>query len=288
MEQKLIEIIYDKFGEEYGFELPEDKLFFERISDASRKAIIELNSINRTEINIPSITSDSSGPLRIKFSVTKDFINNYSVELLKENWISRPNIFFPDKKIFGIGFHKTGTTTLDKALTLLGYNVTGKKLDLVEDIKQNNYNSIIKLVNEFDAFQDNPWPLLYRFLDKQFPNSKFILTIRDDEKWLKSIVNFFGEKDTEMRKWIYGVGHPKGNEEIYLNKYKKHNNDVKDYFKNRKEDLLIIDYSKGSSWEKICNFVEKEIPNKPFPHEKKTNYSEKKLLKKIYNKLVKK
>ena len=69
MEQKLIKIIYDKFGEEYGYDLPEDKLIFERISDASRKAIIELNNMNRTEVNIPFIHSDSTGPLHILFSV---------------------------------------------------------------------------------------------------------------------------------------------------------------------------------------------------------------------------
>lgn len=191
-------------------------------------------------------------------------------------------------KIFGIGFHKTGTSTLDKALSLLGYNVTGKQLHLVEELKQNNYNSIIKLGNKFDAFQDNPWPILYEPLDKYFPDSKFILTIREDEKWLKSIVNFFGEQNTEMRKWIYGIGHPKENEEIYLNRYKKHNNDVIEYFKNRPDDLLIIDFSEGNSWKKICCFLGKEIPNDPFPHEKKTDYSNTSFIKQVYKKIAKK
>ncbi|RLD45736.1 MAG: hypothetical protein DRJ05_00225 [Bacteroidetes bacterium] len=175
-------------------------------------------------------------------------------------------------KIFGIGFHKTGTKTLKSSFEMLGYKVTGYRKDLLEPIKRKKYKAISRVVKEHDAFQDNPWPLLYKTLDKKFPGSKFILTIRDDEKWIKSVVNFFGNESTDMRKWIYGIGYPSGNEELYLRVYKKHNADVKEYFKNRPNDLLLIDLTTGEGWEKICPFLGKQIPKKNFPHINKGIY----------------
>ena len=69
-----------------------------------------------------------------------------------------------------------------------------------------------------------------------------------------------------MRNWIYGIGYPLGNEELYVEVYRKHIADVKEYFKNRPDDLLVIDVTSGDGWEKLCNFLEKEIPRKAFPH----------------------
>ena len=68
-------------------------------------------------------------------------------------------------------------------------------------------------LDRYDAFQDNPWPLLYRELDERCPGSRFVLTLRPTQDWLDSVVHHFGAKDTPMREWIYGVGHPLGNEE---------------------------------------------------------------------------
>ena len=182
------------------------------------------------------------------------------------------------QKVFGIGFHKTGTTTLKQALSILGYKVTGPNLDFVTDLKQNNYSRILKHAKEYDAFQDNPWPSVYKKLDDNFPTSKFILTIRENNKWIRSISNFFGNKNSEMREWIYGVGHPKGNEEDYLRIYSQHNLEVIDYFHSRPDDLLVIDFTKGKCWEKICRFLDMGIPEKPFPHAKRTTYSKKERL----------
>jgi len=168
-------------------------------------------------------------------------------------------------KIFGIGFHKTGTSSLGDALEVLGYKVCGSRTDLAGDLMKGNLEPAFNIVELFDAFQDNPWPILYRELDKKFPNSKFILTIRDSDKWLESSVNYFGYSNTKMREWIYGVGHPKGNEQIFLNRYNKHNKEVLDYFKDRPNDLLIFSLENGDGWEKICSFLDKKIPSVPFP-----------------------
>jgi hypothetical protein len=169
-------------------------------------------------------------------------------------------------KIFGIGFHKTGTKTLQYSLEALGFNVCGPRQDLLGAVKREKYRAVFRVVNNFDAFQDNPWPVLYEKLDKKFPDSKFILTVRDEDKWIKSIINHFGSVDSNMRRWIYGIGYPLGNEELYLKVYKKHNAEVMEYFSARPNDLLIIDLTAGEGWEKICPFLGKQIPEKDFPH----------------------
>jgi lysyl-tRNA synthetase class I len=127
------------------------------------------------------------------------------------------------------------------------------------------------LVEHFDAFQDNPWPIIYKELDEKYPNSKFILTVRDSESWLVSQVKHFGRKKTPMRKWIYGVGCPKGNETIYIERFKNHNKEVLEYFKNRPEDLLTMDLAKEGGWEKLCIFLVKNIQTTTFPHENKAS-----------------
>jgi len=172
-------------------------------------------------------------------------------------------------KVFGIGFHKTGTTTLEKVLQELGYHVCGPRRDLLKYITKNDYEPIFKIMENFDAFQDNPWPLLYQELDKKIPGSKFILTIRETNKWYESAFKHFGQQQTDMQRYIYGDVNDSNQESIYKARYDKHNEEVIEYFESRKDDLLIIDWSKEMDWERICRFLNKPIPNKPLPHANK-------------------
>ncbi len=174
-------------------------------------------------------------------------------------------------KIFCIGYHKTGTTSLDAALRQLGYNVCGAETGLAATLFENNLDPVWELVEEYDAFHDNPWAVLYKELDEQYPNSKFILTTRKNDAWLNSIVRHFGKTHSEMRRWIYGVGFPKGNEKIYLEKYVKHNADVKSYFEDRKDDLLEVSWEEGNGWKELCRFLEQPIPDLIFPHQNRAN-----------------
>lgn len=172
-------------------------------------------------------------------------------------------------KVFCIGFHKTGTTSLAVALEALGYRVTGPNGVRNPGIADNVLSMAFRLVRKFDAFQDNPWPIIYKELDRKYPGSKFILTVRDTRSWMDSQIKHFGHRETEMRKWIYGVGCPQGNEEIYARRYDEHNRDVLRYFEGRPGDLLVLDLAQGDGWEKLCPFLGKPIPGSPFPHANK-------------------
>jgi hypothetical protein len=170
-------------------------------------------------------------------------------------------------KVFCIGFHKTGTSSMTVALRKLGYRVTGPNGVHDPNIADNLWNVIDEALASFDAFQDNPWPLVYKELDQRLPGSKFILTERDPEAWLRSQVKHFGTRTTPMRQLIYGehAGCPEGNESVYIERYRAHGREVRDYFKDRPQDLLIMDVTAGDGWEVLCQFLGHDAPDEPFP-----------------------
>src|SRR3990172_4553355 len=95
------------------------------------------------------------------------------------------------QKVFGLGFHKTGTSSLASALHVLGYKVCGQQNNLANDLTNGNIQSFIDLAKNYDGFEDDPWHLLYKEMDLAFPNSKFVLTDRDVDSWYKSCQNHF-------------------------------------------------------------------------------------------------
>jgi len=180
-------------------------------------------------------------------------------------------------KVFCIGSHKTGTTSLELALKKLGYRVTGSFGTKDPDIASKVHEMAYARVAEYDAFEDNPWPVLYKELDDRFPGSRFVLTRRPAAAWIRSMVKDFATTETPMRRWIYGddAGCPEGNEDIYIARYERHNKEVLEYFEDRPNDLLVFDLPKGDGWNKLCPFLGHDIPDEPFPHANKASLSRK-------------
>jgi hypothetical protein len=168
-------------------------------------------------------------------------------------------------KVFGIGFHKTATTSLKRALAHLGYRVTGPNGTDDGDIARNALPMCLDLAERFDGFQDNPWPLVYREMDVRYPGSKFVLTIRPTDRWIDSVVRHFGTTDTPMREWIYGVGHPAGFEDVYIERYERHNREVREHFADRPGDLLVLDITAGEGWDELSPFLGLATPDVEFP-----------------------
>jgi hypothetical protein len=171
-----------------------------------------------------------------------------------------------DRKVFGIGFQKTGTTSLGLALEELGYRVCGKVGVHRRKIGSRALDLACARLEDYDAFQDNPWPLLYRELDTRCPGSRFILTTRPSHRWIQSVCRHFGETSTPMREWIYGAGSPLGNEDVYLQRYEAHNAAVREYFASRPSDLLELPMGEQDGWNELCEFLGHPVPQSPFPH----------------------
>lgn len=168
-------------------------------------------------------------------------------------------------KVFGIGFQKTATSSLGKALEMLGYRVHGPFGWMEPDIQDTALKRARSLVQQHDAFQDFPWALLYKELDVDFPDAKFVLTIRDEEKWFESMKTHFGIRATPMREWVYGVPYPRGQRDIYIQRYRRHNEEVMSYFQDRPNDLLVMNITEGDAWNTLCPFLGHEVPEVDFP-----------------------
>lgn len=204
-------------------------------------------------------------------------------------------------KIFCIGANKTGTTSLSKTFNDWHFIVGNQReAELIAlDHYTNDVSKIIKYCRSAEVFQDVPFslPNAYIYLDKAFPKSKFILTVRDNkDMWYNSCVKFhsklFGDgvntpnwHDIEkfnyikpgwplrMQKKMYGLNE---NESPYdyekLTKfYERHIIDVKKYFQDRPEDLLIINLSNENSLEELKRFLNINSNLQAFPWENKTS-----------------
>jgi chaperone protein DnaK len=70
-DMRLVEYLADEFKKEQGIDLRKDKLALQRLKEAAEKAKIELSSAQQTEINLPYITADASGPKHLALKLTR-------------------------------------------------------------------------------------------------------------------------------------------------------------------------------------------------------------------------
>ena len=188
-------------------------------------------------------------------------------------------------KVFGIGLSRTGTTSLTDALKYLGYrsihfphdSVTMR--EVISYLRMPEAELRLTILNEVDALTDTPITCTFRALDQAYAESKFILTERDEDAWLASCERYWAEvleplmaiRDRNTVAYIqavntatYGIQYFEPSQ--FSETRRCHSDIVREYFQNRPEDLLVVDLSEGSAWEKVCHFLDESIPNVAFPH----------------------
>lgn len=193
-----------------------------------------------------------------------------------------------DGKVFGIGFHKTGTTSLHVFLKILGYNgihwpdrvqgVHYQKLCIPALHDRNRIVDILMPVfSQYETFTDVPVPALYRELDQRFPGSRFILLERESEEWWESLARHWHLSSSGKRildpyeylQYNYEGTAPLNritmdSKEEILQRYKNHNERVKKYFNERTDSLLAISMDDPDKAGKIANFLQSNyIPQYP-------------------------
>ena len=203
-------------------------------------------------------------------------------------------------KIICAGWGRTGTRSLKRSLEVL----TGQPSYHMQNILLNKkdaklwHNSIFKHKGEFDwekiysgygACLDFPSCNYYQELMEAYPEAKVILTVRDDESWIKSwnvlnnqILNSFTFKflakipntsfylqkqiHNEMILGIRGAFQGAKNDEERKNKFNEWNQSVIDYVP--KDRLLVYQVKEG--WGPICNLLNVPVPDMSFPYLNKT------------------
>ncbi len=84
-DQKIMDWLIKEFKKEQGIDLAKDQLALQRIKEAGEKAKIELSTAMETEINLPFITSDSSGPKHFYLKLTRAQLENLVEEYIKKS-----------------------------------------------------------------------------------------------------------------------------------------------------------------------------------------------------------
>jgi hypothetical protein len=194
--------------------------------------------------------------------------------------LSAPVSFAPiPTRVFGIGMQKTGTTSLHEAFQMLGFDSGHwKSAEWARTIwwEMNKWGR--SRTAELDnALSDNPIPLLYEKLDKAYPGSKFILTVRDEDEWIRSMENFW-TYEGNPRRWTWDVdgfshkmhgiiyGQVEFDEEIFRERYRKHNAEVESYFKGR-ADFLRLKVDQGTTMTELSTFLGCPVMDMKFPHQ---------------------
>jgi hypothetical protein len=185
-------------------------------------------------------------------------------------------------RIFGIGMHKTGTTSLHEALKILGFeSAHWWSAHWAKAIWTEMKEGRSLTLEKHYALTDLPITILYRELDKAYPGSKFILTTRNESKWLTSVKKHWDHNYNQFRsswdkdpfthkihKELYGCKNP--TDDIFLERFRRHNAEVAEYFKERPNDLLTINVDKNPTWDGLCNFLDRRVPVVEYPRMYKT------------------
>ena len=82
IDQKIMDWVCDEFKKEQGIDLKQDKMALQRLRDAAEKAKKELSTVSQTEISLPFITADASGPKHLSMTLTRAKLEQLSADLL--------------------------------------------------------------------------------------------------------------------------------------------------------------------------------------------------------------
>lgn len=171
-------------------------------------------------------------------------------------------------KIVGIGMNKTGTTTLSVCLTYLGYRHLSCHRPSFERLCDGDTEAVLRTMERYDSFEDWPWPLMYREIDRRFPDARFILTTRKDpDTWFQSLCRYAARTGpTDYRRHVYGHALPDGHRDDHVRVYVEHNEAVRRHFRDRPHKLLELCWELGDGWPELCGFLGVAAPARRLPH----------------------
>jgi hypothetical protein len=139
----------------------------------------------------------------------------------------------------------------------------------------------LPILERFDAATDTPVCASFEALDAGYPGSKFILTIRDKHSWLESCRGFWtaglepfllehADDDNPFAVYVRAInqalyGGPTFDAARFSRAHDDYHEGVRKYFRDRPEDLLILDICAGDGWAPLCTFLNLRTPGTPFP-----------------------
>ncbi|MCL0073928.1 molecular chaperone DnaK [Dehalococcoidia bacterium] len=84
MDQRLMEWLSDEFKKDQGIDLRQDRMALQRLKEAAEKAKSELSTTAQTEVNLPFITADASGPKHLNITLTRSKLEQLVMDLVEK------------------------------------------------------------------------------------------------------------------------------------------------------------------------------------------------------------
>jgi molecular chaperone DnaK len=83
-DQRIMDWLCDEFKRDQGIDLRQDKMATQRLKEAAEKAKVELSTVVQTEINLPFITADASGPKHLNYTLTRAKLEQLVMDLVEK------------------------------------------------------------------------------------------------------------------------------------------------------------------------------------------------------------
>ncbi len=83
-DQRVMDWLCDEFKRDQGIDLKQDKMALQRLKEAAERAKIELSTVQQTEINLPFITADASGPKHLNYTLTRAKLEQLVMDLVEK------------------------------------------------------------------------------------------------------------------------------------------------------------------------------------------------------------
>ncbi len=83
-DQRIMDWLCDEFKKDQGIDLRSDKTALQRLKEAAEKAKVELSSVQQTEVNLPFITADASGPKHMNITLTRSKLEQLVTDLVEK------------------------------------------------------------------------------------------------------------------------------------------------------------------------------------------------------------
>ena len=85
IDQRVMDWVCDEFKKEQGIDLKQDKMALQRLKDAAEKAKRELSTVTQTEISLPFITADATGPKHLSMTLSRAKLEQLSADLIERS-----------------------------------------------------------------------------------------------------------------------------------------------------------------------------------------------------------
>jgi len=141
--------------------------------------------------------------------------------------------------------------------------------------KDQHYTPLLDVAQHYKSFEDRPWNMwkTYKRLDRRFPDSRYILTVRDPESWWRSTERWVKiQKPHVLERYLQHFEVEEFSRDSVVEHYQKYNDDVIRYF-NGTAKLLVLNLEEGDGWTQLCTFLDEPKPDLPFPHANRQAYN---------------